>query len=309
MPFFSIVVPTYNGARYIKQTLDSLINQSFDDKEILVVDNGSTDDTPGILRTFGNAITVLKEGNKGSAYARNLGIQNSSGKYIVSFDSDDILLPYALEVYKKVIDSFNNPPLIIANYRTFKAEEEINYDTWNGSEIRCVEVQDFFKKNIKCPQMNGIMVIKRDVLFGVGLYQVALPALEDNYLMFRLGTESPMVRIFSPVTMAWRMHVNNKSKNIPLTTEGILSLIEYERRNAFPGGKNRIIDRRGLLGGTILSFMYRRILTKHTISNKTKIRLILRIILKARTILLVGIMRKVLSYFYSSKEYLLGTGK
>ena len=304
-PLFSIVVPNYNGAEFINQAVNSLITQSDEDREIIVIDDGSTDNSLEILKTFNDQITLLTQEKKGSELARNSGILKAKGRYIVAVDSDDILLPYALDVYHAIIDYFDYPPVIIANYQRFKSEAEINYNGWDSKYIKCVEVKDYFKKNIHCPSMNPVFIIRRDVLIKVGLYHLNYFGFEDNQLLFRLGLESPLIKIFNPITVAYRIHERNSSKNIPVLTDGALAFIDYERKNGYPGGKKRLIDRRGLIGTNMISFIYHYILTNSNLPDNIKLQLAAKILLKVRSMPLVGIIRKVQSFFYFSKEHLI----
>ncbi len=93
MPTISVIIPTYNGARYIRQAIDSVLAQSYSDYEIIVVDDGSTDNTAEILWPYGDRITYLYQSNQKLPTARNNGITASKGKYLAFLDSDDLFLP------------------------------------------------------------------------------------------------------------------------------------------------------------------------------------------------------------------------
>ncbi len=107
MPKVSVVIPTYNRARLLKRAIQSVLNQTYQDFEIIVVDDGSTDNTEEIVRSFGDPrIRYIGHGeNKGEAAARNAGIKAARGKYIASQDSDDEWLPEKLE---KQMETFQN---------------------------------------------------------------------------------------------------------------------------------------------------------------------------------------------------------
>src|SRR5262245_48814013 len=90
-PSISIVVPCYNGALYLRETLESALAQTVPPLEVIVVDDGSTDDSVAIARSFGNAVRVVCQQNKGVSAARNNGIQHATGDYIMFLDGDDLL--------------------------------------------------------------------------------------------------------------------------------------------------------------------------------------------------------------------------
>jgi len=105
-PFFSIIVPTYNRARFIKATLESVIDQSFKDFELIVIDDGSTDDTKGIVDSIADhRIAYYYTENRERGAARNHGISLAKGKYITFLDSDDLFYKDHLEVAFNFIES------------------------------------------------------------------------------------------------------------------------------------------------------------------------------------------------------------
>jgi glycosyltransferase involved in cell wall biosynthesis len=297
-PGFSIVVPAYNASAVIEETIVSLLNQSFQDYEIIIVDDGSADNTQEVLGKYAEKLQILRQVNQGPEVARNLGIQHAKGEYIVSFDSDDILCPHALEVYHETIQYFKNPPLILSRMEYFTANEEKSPLGWDGKRIECTEAENFFKKKLSIAVSNSNIIARRDTLLKVGGYQLNTFIVDDRALLFRLGMESPMIAITSPITVRHRSHPNNSSKNTGLVTKGTLALIAYERKNVYPGGDQMRFDRRGLVG----SYLFKTFRSYLGIKN---IRQILAIILKARTMLITGIARKILSSNYYSKNHLI----
>jgi glycosyltransferase involved in cell wall biosynthesis len=305
MPLFSIIIPAYNSGHLIEETITSFLNQTFEDYEIIVVDDGSTDNTAELLNKFADRIQILKQTNQGSAVARNAGIKQAQGKYIVSFDQDDILYPHALRVYHEIIKYFKNPPLIFSKQQYFGDKTEINGENWDGKRIECIECQNFFKKNMSIGVTNSNIIARRDSINKVGGYQPNSFCFDDRALLYRLGLESPLVAITYPSTLGYRAHKNNASKDIKFITKGALALIANERRNSYPGGRRMKMDRRGLIGSNLLSNMVRRILLDRRESLRIRIVLILKIVISARTMLIIGLMRKMRSLFYYRKRHLI----
>src|ERR1700733_5357754 len=120
---FSVLIPTYNREEYLRQAIDSVLAQSFTDYEIFVIDDGSTDHTPELLRSYGNRIRVLRQQNQGPEAARNRPAAQASGEYLAFLDSDDLLLPCALEVYDRIIRTLDAPPLVIGSMIYFADPE------------------------------------------------------------------------------------------------------------------------------------------------------------------------------------------
>jgi glycosyltransferase involved in cell wall biosynthesis len=89
----SVVIPSYNAGTLLRETLDSVLSQSYPAHEIIVVDDGSTDDTAALVRDYGHAVRYIWQENQGQAVARNTGIAAATGDWIALLDSDDVFLP------------------------------------------------------------------------------------------------------------------------------------------------------------------------------------------------------------------------
>jgi glycosyltransferase involved in cell wall biosynthesis len=107
-PCVSVIIPTYNRAEMLIRAIRSVLKQTYEDYEIIVVDDGSTDDTAKVMKAYENdKFKYIRYSlNKGGAFARNLGLDSSRGKYIAFLDSDDEWLPTKLEKQTKFIDWF-----------------------------------------------------------------------------------------------------------------------------------------------------------------------------------------------------------
>jgi len=302
-PFFSIVVPTWNRGRLIGETIDSLLNQDFprSQYEVIVVDDGSTDDTGDRLQPYSGRIRVFHQSNSGAPTARNLGIQQARGDYLVSFDHDDLLLPYALRVYKDVIDAFGLPPVVLAQPCWFHGDPSAILAARAPARIRCVKCRDFLGKNVQTPITNSILVLRKNEVMRVGAYAADSAAADDDILIFKLGTAGPMIKIVDPFTVGHRMHEQNARKNIELITQGLAALIRNERRGIYPGGWRRMFDRRGLIGSNFLSVLWHDVLGARHVSVKGRMARIPGLLLQARGMIVAGMLRKVCSYFYMNE--------
>jgi len=103
-PAVSIVIPAFNASWCIRRAVDSVLAQTFTDFELIVVDDGSTDETAEILRSYGDALRVVSQPNGGMSCARNAGIRIARGRYIAFLDADDRWLPAKLERQVKLLD-------------------------------------------------------------------------------------------------------------------------------------------------------------------------------------------------------------
>ncbi|MBE6458866.1 MAG: glycosyltransferase [Alphaproteobacteria bacterium] len=111
LPEISVIIPCFNAEQYIAECLDSVLGQTFNDYEVIIIDDGSTDASLKIIQTYVakyNHFKLIKQLNKGVVYARNKGISLAVGKYIYPLDADDVIMPKCLERLHSIITSTNN---------------------------------------------------------------------------------------------------------------------------------------------------------------------------------------------------------
>ncbi|MCB0445703.1 MAG: glycosyltransferase family 2 protein, partial [Gelidibacter sp.] len=117
MPFFSVIIPLYNKEKHIKTTLDSVLAQTFNDFEVIIVNDGSTDKSLKIAETFDDKrIHIHTTENKGVSYARNYGVSKSNSNLIAFLDADDYWFPHHLKDLKHLIKKFPNCGLYCKAY-------------------------------------------------------------------------------------------------------------------------------------------------------------------------------------------------
>ena len=107
---FSIIVPVYKVEKYIRSCIESILNQKYSDFELLLINDGSPDNSGEICDEYARSderVKVFHQKNRGVSSARNVGLENSSGEYILFVDADDILYPDALFILKKTIETAN----------------------------------------------------------------------------------------------------------------------------------------------------------------------------------------------------------
>ena len=106
-PTISVIIPCFNGARFLRETLDSVVAQTFPPIEVIVVDDGSTDDSAAIAENYGPLVRVIRQANQGESVARNRGINESKGLYIFFLDADDVIWAESLE---KLVSAVKHVP-------------------------------------------------------------------------------------------------------------------------------------------------------------------------------------------------------
>src|SRR5579885_1878648 len=122
MPRVSVVMPVHNGARYLAEALESVFAQTFRDFEVIVVDDGSTDETPAILRGYGDRLAVISREQGGACAARNLGAERTAAPYVAFLDHDDRWYPRKLEQQTAVLDA--RPEVVLVLSESDRMDEQ-----------------------------------------------------------------------------------------------------------------------------------------------------------------------------------------
>jgi glycosyltransferase involved in cell wall biosynthesis len=194
-PQVSVIIPTYNRGRVIKEAIDSVLAQDYTEFELIVVDDGSTDHTSDVLDSYRNVIKVLSQKNRGVSAARNRGIAEASGKFIAFLDSDDLWLPQKLSTQ---VEFFNKTPDAL-----ICQTEEV----WirNGLRVNPKKRHKkpsgmIFKLSLElCLVSPSAVMIKRSLFDRVGEFDETLPACEDYDLWLRISSRFPIYLIDTPL--------------------------------------------------------------------------------------------------------------
>jgi GT2 family glycosyltransferase len=246
MPFFSIVIPTYNRSGLLRETLDTVFAQELTDYEVLVIDDGSTDDTQQVLAGYGERVRALRQQNQGQGVARNLGIQHATGEYVVFLDSDDLWFPWTLATYRQAIDMYAGPTVVMGAHAPFQRPEELA--GVSHGPLKAHAFADYFASAEETFVRTACVVaVRTEALRRVGGFTGRRINSEDHDLLYRLGTERGFVWVEAPVVVGYRQHGGSSSKDLERGYEGLCYLLEQEQRGAYPGGAERRRERLTLL--------------------------------------------------------------
>jgi glycosyltransferase involved in cell wall biosynthesis len=249
-PRFSILVPVYNRERYVHQTIDSVLAQTLKNYEILAIDDGSTDASPEILRSYGTQIRFLEQRNQGPEVALNSAAAVAHGEYLVALDSDDFLFPFALETFDRVIKKFNSPPLILGSLAFFQDREAQKLNPPAAEPIEVFKSADFFSHTR--PLGTNCIAVRKTVFDQVGGLRSSTPESfhgNDTNFLLKAGAYGPCVVIDKPALYAYRLHEKNSTNNVRAIANALLRLADTERRGGYGGGKHRRRDRYAYIGG------------------------------------------------------------
>jgi len=199
-PFFSVIIPLYNKEKLIAKTIESVLNQSFNDFEVIIVNDGSTDGSLSIVnKLVDDRFIIYTQNNQGASQARNFGIEQAKGKYIALLDADDFWYGFHLLELKKLIDSFPNAGLFCNNY-------EINY---NGEftkpaqfsfkfDNKCVIIADYFKSSIiNSVAWTSSVSFTKEKFTNIGMFNTSLRTGQDIDLWIHFALKHDIA--FNPV--------------------------------------------------------------------------------------------------------------
>jgi len=242
-PTVSVIIPVYNAENYIEETLKSVFNQSYTDYEIIVVDDGSTDNTPEILNRYGDKIIYIRQENSGGPSSpRNRGIKIAKGKYIALFDSDDLMFEKKLQSDVNILDNCPDVSLVFSNFVVLEKDGPRRSSWFDKENVKTI-IDSIPKKKIDInayrferPIYHEILnnnfigtstvVLRREAIFEVGLFDDSLIGIEDLDMWLRF---SKAKKIFAYTTDVLSYYRYLKS-GISRQTKNLVSKIDFYHR-------------------------------------------------------------------------------
>jgi glycosyltransferase involved in cell wall biosynthesis len=188
MPRVSVIIPTFQSVRFVQETIDSVLAQTYKGYEVIVVDGRSTDGTREVLYSYGNLIKVINQNDKGISNAKNIGVLASKGEYIAFVDSDDVWLPDKLEVQAKFLESKPDIVGLIYSDALYFADEKNS-----ESRIRCFQMQNAHRGRVieYLLRRNFIpastVMVRKSCFEKIGLFDESLSISEDLDMWIRIA--------------------------------------------------------------------------------------------------------------------------
>jgi glycosyltransferase involved in cell wall biosynthesis len=224
MPFFSVVIPLYNKEDFIQNTLKSVLNQTFQDFEIIIIDDGSTDKSAEKVKEIDNPkINYCRIENQGVSNARNVGIQHSKADYICFLDADDYWYPHFLEQMYKYIQLLPDQK-VFAYAIEFQITNKIIPSVYSIDKNGEYQIVNYFESSLRQSVLcSSSIVVEKSVFDKTGLFNVAYQAGEDTDLWIRIG-------IYFPVVFIWKIgarYVHDKH-SLSLNRKKLVSKANFE---------------------------------------------------------------------------------
>lgn len=205
---FSVVIPLYNKELSIKKTIQSVLDQTFQDFEIVVIDDGSTDGSiQQVEEVNDNKIRLIHQKNQGVSVARNCGIKESKFEWIALLDGDDLWEPNHLEEITKMMGLFPNEKVYVTSFKYSDNRSFFKHPRDNT----IFKIENYFKEATKeLLVCTGTAVIHKDCFDIVGLYNTSLKIGEDTELWNKMARKFDLVKS-SNVTAIYRVEAENRT--------------------------------------------------------------------------------------------------
>ena len=217
-PLVSVIIPCYNHGNYLAEAVESVWKQGYAATEILVVDDGSIDNTKAVATQL-PGVRYIYQHNQGLSAARNTGIQHCKGTFLIFLDADDWLLPGAINTNLQYLQQHPEAAFVSG------AHDKVFVDTNTVKEERCEIRQNHY---LHLMQGNYIgmhaTVMYRRWVFNEFMYDTSLKSCEDYDLYLKIARKYPVLHHTEKIA-AYRLHSSNMSGNIPFMLNTVLSVL------------------------------------------------------------------------------------
>ena len=215
MPTVSIIIPTFNRSHYLQMAIQSILNQTYQDFEIIIVDDGSTDDTKKVASSFGPKVIHFYQSNQGPSVARNVGLHRARGKYLALLDCDDLFLPDRLERGVKALDRMPHVGLVHGEVEVIDSEGQIIPEETNYNQKLYAKERKEGSSYLRILKGNAMfpstILFRRECFERAGLFNPAFAPREDYDWYLRLALSHQVYLLEGPPVTSYRLHEANQS--------------------------------------------------------------------------------------------------
>lgn len=195
---FSVVIPLYNKEHYIVNTIQSVLNQTYQDYELIVVDDGSKDNSYEVAKSVqSERINLIHQENQGVAVARNTGVVNAKGEYVAFLDADDCWYPNYLQVLSDLIDKFPESDIFVSAYRIVMGNEKYHFSAHLSDEPTLLPSYWVTFKNAYDIVWTSATAIRKTAIEKAGMFTPGEKIGQDLDLWARVARNNPLVA-YSP---------------------------------------------------------------------------------------------------------------
>ena len=199
----SCIIPVYNGERFLGESLESIFGQTYEPVQVIVVDDGSTDRTAEIARSYGSSILFLQQTNRGSAASKNLGVGAAEGEYIAFLDADDVWHPEKLDQQMARLRERQEIDLCFTRYENFWMPELAEEEQLHRNS-RFSQPQSAWSI--------GTVLTRRATFDKFGLFEDGLRGNENMIWFLGAARQGAVIEILPDVLMRRRFHLGNDTR-------------------------------------------------------------------------------------------------
>ena len=213
----SIIIPCYNQGQFLAEAIQSVLNQDYEQKEIIVVNDGATDNTKEVAAKFLHTIKYIEQENRGLSSARNAAIRIAKGDYIAFLDSDDVLLPGSIARRVEYLENHPDTAMICSDSIFFNESGPMGLRSELADKPKNPE--NFRWETVDYNATISSAMVRRSCFTKVGFFEESIRTSEDWLMFVRLSLHFNMAYINEPL-IKYRLHKNNLSKAIGLNNVG-----------------------------------------------------------------------------------------
>ncbi len=208
MPKVSVIMPTFNRAAYLQEAIESVLEQTYIDYELIIIDDGSVDNTKEVCAKYGEKVRYLYQENKGSPSARNYGISQARGKYIALLDDDDRWVPHKLQIQVDFMEK--HPELAFICSSAYVIDQVDNATKFFGVSSSENSFDHLILGNFV---FHLTVLAKKEIILEIGGYDTNLLLCQDYDLWLRIAKKHPFCCIDEPLAY-YRIHPQNISHKV-----------------------------------------------------------------------------------------------
>lgn len=214
-PLVSVIIPVFNGERFLREAVQSVLDQGHSPVEIIVVDDGSTDDTATVARRLPDTVSYLHQTNQGPAAARNRGIEHAQGKLLAFADADDLWPANKLELQLPYLLQDAKIDIVLGLIQQLRLSETVNGET-HAEEF----AEPAFSVNL------GSAIIRKSVFERVGLFDETMRYSEDVDWFMRAREAGAEIKTIDAVTLLYRQHEQNMTRGKSTSELNVLKALK-----------------------------------------------------------------------------------
>jgi len=231
MPLISIIIPLYNKGFIVSKTIQSVLAQTFNDFEIVIIDDGSIDNGFEIVTQFSDKrIKLFQQKNKGAAAARNFGIENATGELIAFLDADDFWFPNHLEELVKLHDDFPNCGMYCTRFQTKISDNVIISNSYSYSfknDFRGI-LTDFFQASlINRVATSSSILVPKHILIENNCFNTKVSSGQDVELWTKIAV-SNLIAINNKITAIYHFGFPNSLTKTPITKKTLMNFTQFQ---------------------------------------------------------------------------------